>query len=98
MKYMILLYGSQRDYDAVAGKPAPGEPRWTPADLAPLGSFMEDFNRELAESGELIETRGLIDAARATSLADASFPQTRSRQGVKGVMGLPTRGEAGEIV
>ena len=28
MKYMILLYGSQQDYDALTGKAAPGKPAW----------------------------------------------------------------------
>jgi hypothetical protein len=65
VKYMILLRGSQRDYDAMAGKPAAGEPGWTGADFAALGTFMESFNRELAESGELVETRGLTEPARA---------------------------------
>ncbi len=62
---MILLSGSQRDYDAMAGKPGTGEPGWTAADWASLGAFMESFNRELAESGELVETRGLTEPARA---------------------------------
>ena len=55
MKYMILAYGSQRDYDGMGG--AGGE--WTPEDFAAMGAFMENFNHELAESGELVETRGL---------------------------------------
>jgi hypothetical protein len=58
MKYMILTYASQQDYDAMAGK-ATGQPAWSPADLAAMGAFMESFNRDLAESGELVETRGL---------------------------------------
>ena len=62
---MILLAGSQRDYDAMAGKPGTGEPGWTAADFAALGTFMESFSRELAESGELVETRGLTEPARA---------------------------------
>ncbi len=58
MKYMILTYASQRDYDEMAGKAGDGRP-WTSRDFAALGTFMETFNRELAESGELVETRGL---------------------------------------
>ena len=65
MKYMILLCGSQRDYDAMAGKPGSGKPAWTGPDFAALGTFMEAFNRELAESGELVETRGLTAPAYA---------------------------------
>ena len=57
MKYMILTYASQRDYDGMAGKPT-GEPVWSAEDFAAMGAFMESFNQELAESGQLVETRG----------------------------------------
>ena len=65
MKYMILVYASQRDYDAMVGKLAPGEPGWTGADFAALGRFMEQFARDLAESGELVDTRGLTTPSQA---------------------------------
>ena len=61
MKYMILTYGSQLDYDTMAGQPAAGRPAWSGADFAALGAFMESFAAELAESGELVETRGLAN-------------------------------------
>jgi len=67
MKYMILTYASQQDYDALAGKPA-GHPAWSPQDFAAMGAFMEAFNRELADSGELVETRGLTAPAHARRL------------------------------
>ncbi len=59
MKYMILTYGSQRDYDGMAGKP--GAAVWTPDAFEAMGAFMTEFNRQLEESGELVETRGLVD-------------------------------------
>ena len=59
MKYMILVYGSQQDYDSMAGQAVAGKPAWSPADFAAMGAFMEQFNKELAESGELVDTRGL---------------------------------------
>ncbi len=65
MKYMILIYGSQQDYDALAGKPGEDQPGWSPADFAALGAFMESFTNELVESGELVETRGLTAPAHA---------------------------------
>jgi hypothetical protein len=65
VKYMILIYASQQDYDALAGKPSPGQPGWSPADFAALGTFMESFTKELAESGELVDTRGLTAPAHA---------------------------------
>jgi hypothetical protein len=65
MKYMIMMYASQRDYDAMVGKPAPGEPGWTAADFEAMGQFMEQFTKDLAESGELVDTRGLTAPSQA---------------------------------
>ena len=58
MKYMILTYASQQDYDGMAGKDT-GKPAWTAEDFAAMGAFMEKFNADLAESGELVEKRAL---------------------------------------
>ncbi len=58
MKYMILTNASQQDYDALAGR-ATAKPAWSAEDFAAMGTFMESFNRDLVESGELVETRGL---------------------------------------
>ncbi|MDQ6877231.1 MAG: YciI family protein [Candidatus Dormibacteraeota bacterium] len=58
MKYMILTYASQQDYDAMSGR-ATDKTAWSGQDFAAMGAFMESFNKDLAESGELVETRGL---------------------------------------
>lgn len=58
MKYMILSYASQRDYDGMAGG-TEETPGWAADDLAAMTEFMTTFNKELADSGELVETRGL---------------------------------------
>jgi hypothetical protein len=65
MKYMILINASQQDYDAMTGRPSSEQPGWTPDDFAALGAFMESFNKDLAESGELVDTRGLTAPAHA---------------------------------
>ena len=65
MKYMILLYGSQQDYDALTGKQLPGKPAWGSEDFAAMGGFMAEFTKGLAESGELVETRGLTAPVHA---------------------------------
>ncbi len=62
MKYMILTFASQNDYDAMAGQPGDGPP-WSHADLAAMGEFMGRLNGELAASGELVETRALAAPA-----------------------------------
>ena len=43
MKYMILMYGSQRDYDAMAGNAGPGAPAWAAGDVGALGAFLASF-------------------------------------------------------
>jgi hypothetical protein len=58
VKYMILTFASQQDYQGMAGQPS-SQPAWTHEDYAALGAFMHAFNQELADSGELVETRGL---------------------------------------
>lgn len=58
MKFMISSYATQRDYAAMGGAADEGA-EWSPEDFAALGTFMENFNRELDSSGELVETRGL---------------------------------------
>ncbi len=58
MKFMILTYGSQQDYDEMAGKPG-DRPAWSREDFVAMATFMRELNSELAESGELVETRGL---------------------------------------
>lgn len=58
MKYMIMLYGSQRDYDIMAGRATDG-PSLTPADFAPMHEFMGVLHRDLAETGELVDAQGL---------------------------------------
>lgn len=61
---MILTYGSQRDYDAMAGESADDE-RVSPAELAEMYEFMKQFTEDLSASGELIETQGLSAPAQA---------------------------------
>jgi hypothetical protein len=51
MKYMIMLFGTQRDYDVLAGKPT-GQPAWSAADVAAMHEFMGAWNQALVESGE----------------------------------------------
>lgn len=51
MKYMILTYASQQDYDGMAGQ-ASDQPAWLPEDFAAMGTFMEAFNNDLAASGD----------------------------------------------
>jgi hypothetical protein len=81
VKYMILIYGSQKDYDSLGGAPA-----WTPEEFAAMGAFMEAFNQDLDRSGELVDTRGLTAPAHTRRIAlkegvpvvtDGPYPETQ---------------------
>ena len=58
VKYMILTFASQQHYQEMVGQPS-ARPAWTPEDWSALAEFMQAFNQELLDSGELVETRGL---------------------------------------
>ena len=75
MKYMILTYGAQRDYDAMTGAATDG-PVWTPDDFAAMGAFMESFSKELEASGELVETRGLAAPVHTRRLGMKTVPRS----------------------
>ena len=58
MKYMIMLYGSQQDYDMLSGRPSP-KPPMTPEQIAAMHELMGRIHQELVESGELVDANGL---------------------------------------
>jgi hypothetical protein len=64
VKYMILMYGSQQAYDAMAGK-ATDRPVLSPEDFAPMHAFMDSWNNELVESGEFVDAQGLAAPVHA---------------------------------
>ncbi|NYI07581.1 YciI family protein [Allostreptomyces psammosilenae] len=64
MKYMLMIFGKQSDYEAMGGKPSDG-PAWTPQDIKAMVDHMEAINNDLAESGELVTAEGLAEPAQA---------------------------------
>jgi len=73
-KCMILTYASQQDYDGMAGQ-ATDLPAFSPEGFAAIGLFKEAFNRQLIESGELIEARALAAPLHTRQLgAQTSVP------------------------
>jgi hypothetical protein len=80
MKYMIMLYASQQQYDLMAGKPTDA-PAWKPEDVAAMYEFMGRWNQELVESGEFVDAKGL-----------AAPVHTRRIQGMKNGVPVVTDG------
>jgi hypothetical protein len=61
---MIMMIGSQQDYDMLAGKTGDGPP-WSPDDIAAMQTFMGKWNNDLVESGEFVDARGLTAPVHA---------------------------------
>ncbi|MDI3417097.1 YciI family protein [Streptomyces luteolus] len=64
MKYLVMVQGSQADYQAMSGKPNEHSPAWSEKDLQAMFSFMENLNNDLAESGEMVDGQGLTEPAQ----------------------------------
>lgn len=62
MKYMIMMAGSQQDYDRLSGK---ADGALSGEEAAGLYEFMTEWNRGLVESGEFVEARGLTAPVHA---------------------------------
>jgi hypothetical protein len=85
MKYMILLYGSQQDYDVLAGKPT-DRPAMSAEDVAAMHALMESIHKDLVESGELVDAQGLTAPVHARRVqlqngvpvvTDGPYPETQ---------------------
>jgi hypothetical protein len=85
VKYMILLYGSQQDYDVLVGRPS-GKPAMSAEAVAAMHAYMESFHKQLVESGELVDTQGLTAPVHARRVqlqngvpvvTDGPYPETQ---------------------
>jgi hypothetical protein len=65
VKYMILVYGSQQEFDALDT---------SPEEQTAIGEFLTEFTGALAASGELVDTQGLAPPvlARRVRLRDGA--------------------------
>jgi hypothetical protein len=61
---MIMLYGSQQDYDIMSGKPS-SKPAMSAEDVAAMHAHMESLHEDLAKSGELVDGQGLTAPVHA---------------------------------
>ncbi|MDV9189947.1 YciI family protein [Streptomyces sp. SR27] len=65
MKYLVMVQGSDADYEAMAGRPTADSPAWTKSDLKAMFDHMNGISEKLAASGEMLDAQGL--AAPATT-------------------------------
>ncbi|MDN3297465.1 YciI family protein [Streptomyces ficellus] len=64
MKFLVMVQGSQADYEAMKGKGSAHSPVWSEEDIQAMFAFMQRINDDLAESGELIDAQGLAEPRR----------------------------------
>lgn len=71
MKYMIMMFGSQKDLVDIAGA-------WSADEVKALHEFMTKWNNDLVESGEFVDAQGLSQPthARRVSLRDGALVVT----------------------
>ncbi|MEU9994769.1 YciI family protein [Streptomyces sp. NPDC050848] len=61
MKYLVMVQGSQADYNTMSGKEPGQGPAWSEKDLHAMFEHMGSINNDLAESGELVDAQGLVE-------------------------------------
>ncbi|WP_055603858.1 YciI family protein [Streptomyces aureus] len=59
MKYLVMVQGSQADYEAMVGRPTESSPAWTKPDLKAMFAHMNAINEELTAKGEMLDGQGL---------------------------------------
>lgn len=52
MKYMLLMHSNKQDWDDMPNT-------WSHEDLGVMVKYMQELDRDLADAGELVESRGL---------------------------------------
>ncbi|MET7618929.1 YciI family protein [Streptomyces sp. NPDC005408] len=64
MKYLVMVQGSQADYEAMRGQASDAGPAWSEKDVQAMFAFMGEVNNDLSESGEFVDGNGLAEPAR----------------------------------
>ncbi|PZT68579.1 hypothetical protein DN402_12020 [Streptomyces sp. SW4] len=86
MKYLVVVQGSQADYEAMQGKGSSRSPAWSEEDIQAMYSFMSAVNDDLTATGEMIDARGLAEPAKtrfvqraadgSTTITDGPYAET----------------------
>ncbi|TXS53443.1 hypothetical protein EAO75_04440 [Streptomyces sp. uw30] len=65
MKYLVMVQGTQADYEAMQGKGSANSVAWSQQDIQAMYGFMQALNDDLAETGEMVDGQGLGEPAKA---------------------------------
>lgn len=64
MKYLMMVQGTQQDYEAMRGKASENSPAWNEDEIQAMYAHMSAINDDLAETGEFIDAQGLAEPAK----------------------------------
>ncbi|MEU6685809.1 YciI family protein [Streptomyces sp. NPDC046832] len=64
MKYLVMVQGTQADYEAMRGRASADSPVWSEEDIKTMFAYMGAINDDLSESGELVDAQGLAEPAQ----------------------------------
>ncbi|MGW7263572.1 YciI family protein [Streptomyces sp. NPDC054842] len=69
MKYLVMVQGTQADYEAMQGKASATSPAWSEQEIQAMYAYMGAISDDLSESGELVDAQGLVEPARTRLVA-----------------------------
>ncbi|MEU0191864.1 YciI family protein [Streptomyces afghaniensis] len=64
MKYLVMVQGTQADYEAMRGRSSANSPAWSEEELQAMFAYMGAINDDLSETGEFVDGQGLAEPAQ----------------------------------
>ncbi|MEU0384928.1 YciI family protein [Streptomyces chartreusis] len=64
MKYLVMVQGTQADYEAMRGRASANSPAWSEDELQSMFAYMGAINDDLSETGEFVDGQGLAEPAQ----------------------------------
>ncbi|MEU0025658.1 YciI family protein [Streptomyces sp. NPDC006335] len=64
MKYLVMVEGTQADYEAMRGKGSEHSPAWSEQEIQTMYAFMGAINDDLSGTGEMLDAQGLAEPAK----------------------------------
>ncbi|MET9523877.1 YciI family protein [Streptomyces coeruleorubidus] len=64
MKYLVMVQGTQADYEAMRGKASANSPAWSEDEIQAMFAYMGAINDDLSETGEFVDGQGLAEPAQ----------------------------------
>ncbi|MEX0172414.1 YciI family protein [Streptomyces sp. LMG1-1-1.1] len=107
MKYLVMVQGSQADYEGMVGRGSAGSPAWDKAQLQAMYDHMNTINKELASTGEMLDAQGLaapsttrfvtVDANGDPVVTDGPYAETKEVLAGYWVLDCPSLDRVTEI-